>query len=242
MEIIWSILGTEGTRQTTKTPHCSGLATRASKTRVEPSTAPLPSPTQKIDDTNIDNCIRLNTIELISTNLKTEDMATHAPVTSMEPLSARIPSDLYLWLAQLQVEGATTNSDKLRVLLGQLKRQHDGLLDYVAAHAWVRDLMGRLREALVRAEGGTGKHSEVVSLLLEHVTAMMALAVSQAPATVSEACTFEEAFVRRAFALCETLLRQGTTPDAAAYDPTVVRRHMKPTIELAMNLQTPKGP
>ena len=43
--------------------------------------------------------------------------------TSMEPLSARIPSDLYLWLAQLQVEGAATNSDKLRVLLGQLKRQ-----------------------------------------------------------------------------------------------------------------------
>eukprot|EP01036_Dinobryon_divergens_P043746 gene43746-58299_t len=36
---------------------------------------------------------------------------------TMEPLSARIPSDLYLWLAQLQVDGATTNSDKLRVLL-----------------------------------------------------------------------------------------------------------------------------
>src|SRR6185436_18754318 len=46
-----------------------------------------------------------------------------APVTTastMEPLSARIPSDLYLWLAQLRVEGATTNSDKLRVLLNHL--------------------------------------------------------------------------------------------------------------------------
>ncbi|MBL8398661.1 MAG: hypothetical protein JNL84_11060 [Candidatus Accumulibacter sp.] len=168
-------------------------------------------------------------------------MATHVPVTSMEPLSARIPSDLYLWLAQLQVEGATTNSDKLRVLLGQLKRQHDGSIDYVAAHAWARDLMGRLREALVRAEGSTGKHSEVVSLLLEHVTSMLALAVSQAPKTASDASKFEEAFVRRAFAMCETLLRQGTPPDAAAYDPTVVRRHMNPTIELVMNLQTSKG-
>jgi len=55
-------------------------------------------------------------------------------VMTMEPLSARIPSDLYLWLAQLHVEGATTNSDKLRILLSQLKRQHDGALDYVAAH------------------------------------------------------------------------------------------------------------
>lgn len=168
-------------------------------------------------------------------------MATHAPLTSMEPLSARIPSDLYLWLAQLQLEGATTNSDKLRILLGQLKRQHDGSIDYVAAHAWARDLMGRLREALVRAEGSTGKHSEVVSLLLEHVTSMVALAVSQAPTTATDASKFEEALVRRAFAMCETLLRQGTTPDAAAYDPTVVRRYMSPTIELAMNLQIPKG-
>lgn len=168
-------------------------------------------------------------------------MATHAPVVSMEPLSARIPSDLYLWLAQLQVEGATTNSDKVRVLLGQLKRQHDGALDYVAAHAWARDLMGRLRESLVRTEGRTGKQSEVVSLLLDHLTSMLALVVSQAPGSDSDAAKFEEALVRRAFALCETLLRQGTTPDAAAYDPQVVRRHMGPTIQLALNLQTSKG-
>jgi hypothetical protein len=168
-------------------------------------------------------------------------MVTHAPAATMEPLSARIPSDLYLWLAQLQVEGATTNSDKLRVLLGQLKRQHDGALDYVAAHAWARDLMGRLREALVRAEGRTGQHSEVVSLLLDHLTSSLALVVSQAPGNEGDAAKFEDALVRRAFALCETLLRQGTTPHAAAYDPTVVRRHIGPTIELAMNLQTSKG-
>ena len=100
----------------------------------------------------------------------------------MEPLSARIPSELYLWLAQLQVEGATTNSDELRILLGQLKRQHDGALDDVAAHARARDLTGRVREALARNEGRTGRHSEVVSLLLDHLTSALALVVSQAPA------------------------------------------------------------
>ena len=161
--------------------------------------------------------------------------------TSMEPLSARIPGDLYLWLAQLQVEGATTNSDKLRVLLGQLKRQHDGALDYVAAHAWVRDLVGRLREALVRVEGTTGRHSEVVSLLLEHLTSAWALVVSQAPADESEARVFEEALVRRMIALCETLLRQGATTHAAAYDPAVVRRLLGTTVELVNSLPTPKG-
>lgn len=159
----------------------------------------------------------------------------------MEPLSARIPSDLYLWLAQLQVEGATTNSDKLRVLLGQLKRQHDGALDHLAAHAWARDLMGRLREALVRAEIQDGQRSDVVSLLLDHLTSLVALTVSQAPTSAGDAIAFEDALVRRTFAMCETLLRQASTPHAAAYDPTVVRRLMGPTIELALNLHSSKG-
>lgn len=164
-------------------------------------------------------------------------MTASSPPPTMEPLSARIPSDLYLWLAQLQVEGATTNSDKLRVLLGQLKRQHDGAFDYVAAHAWTRDLTARLREALVRIESETGHHSEVVSLLLDHFVAALALAISQAPADADDARKFEEALVRRAATLCETLLRQGTPLTAAAYDPQVVRRHLGPTLALAHPLQ-----
>ena len=158
------------------------------------------------------------------------------PASSMEPLSARIPSDLYLWLAQLQVEGATTNSDKLRVLLGQLKRQHDGALDYVAAHAWARDVTAGLREALVRAEGRSGRHSEVLNALLDHATTSLALVVSRAPADEADCVKLEDALVRRAFALCEALLRQATTVSAAAYDPAVVRRHMAATIELATRI------
>jgi len=160
---------------------------------------------------------------------------------TMEPLSARIPSDLYLWLAQLQVEGATTNSDKLRVLLGQLKRQHDGAFDFVAAHAWSRDLVGRLRDALVRTEGTTGRHSEILNAVLDHLAATLALAISQTPGNAKQAAELEDAFVRRAFALSEALLRQGLTDDAAAYDPAVVKRHMAATIQLASTLQNLKG-
>ncbi len=166
-------------------------------------------------------------------------MSTVTP--TMEPLSARIPSDLYLWLAQLQVDGAATNSDKLRVLLGQVKRQHDGAFDYVTAHAWARDLLSRVRDALVRTEGETGRHSEVLNLLLDHLSTVLALAVSQAPKSADEAARLEDALVRRSFALCESLLRQATTPDAAAYDPAVVRRHMNGTLEISRTLVALKG-
>ena len=161
--------------------------------------------------------------------------------TTMEPLSARIPGDLYFWLAQLRVEGATTNSDKLRVLLGQLKRQHDGALDYAAAHAWARDLTGQLRESLVVLEGRGAAHSEVLGAILDHTTAALALIVSHAPKDASQAAKLEDVLVRRSFALCEALLRQAITASAAAHDPEVVRRHVARTVELAASLPLTKG-
>lgn len=166
-----------------------------------------------------------------------------ATPATMEPLSARIPSDLYLWLAQLQVEGATTNSDKLRVLLGQLKRHHDGALDYVAAHAWARDITGRVRESLVRTEGQSGRQSAVLAALLDHITTCLAIVVSNAPSSEQEAAQLEDLLVRRGFALSEMLLRQASTPRASAYDPGVVQRHAAATLELAHTLLThaPKG-
>lgn len=163
------------------------------------------------------------------------------PTQTMEPLSARIPSDLYLWLAQLQVEGATTNSDKLRVLLGQLKRQHDGLVDHAAAHAWARDLTARLRDALARIEGQGSGHSEVMNLLLDHLGGSLAIALGAAPTTPAEAARVEDALVRRAFALTEGLLRQGTTAQARAHDPDVIQRHMPTTLELARTIHQLQG-
>lgn len=154
----------------------------------------------------------------------------------MEPLSARIPSDLYLWLAKLRIDDATTNSDKLRVLLGQLKRQDEGAYDYVAAHAWARELTSRLRQALVRIEGAGGAHSDVLSALIEYNVASLALLVSQVPTNETEAKKLEDTLVKRSFALFESLLRQATTDKAAAYDPPVVRRHLGNVIELARAL------
>lgn len=163
------------------------------------------------------------------------------PAHTMEPLSARIPSDLYLWLAQLQVDGATTNSDKLRILLGQLKRQHDGELDFAAAHAWARDLSAPLRDALARIEGQGSGHSEVMNLVLDHLAGSLALVMGAKPSSASEAAALENALVRRAFSLTEGLLRQGTTTHARAHDPQVVAKHMGTTLELAQTIHTLQG-
>jgi hypothetical protein len=159
----------------------------------------------------------------------------------MEPLSARIPSELYLWLAQLQVEGAATNSDKLRVLLGQLKRQHEGAFDYLTALAWCRDLVTRLRDALARLENSEGRHSEILQQVLEHSCHSMALLISAQPQDAAAAAQLEDALLRRSFALTEALLRQATTPAANAFDPLVVQRHLPATLQLAQAILVLKG-
>jgi len=160
---------------------------------------------------------------------------------TMEPVSARLPGDLYLWLASLEMEGAPTNSDKVRELLAQVKRQYDGAFDYAAAHAWVRDLTRRLSEGLVVAEVESGHHSDLLSGLLEHVTGLLALVVSARPASAAEAAQLEDALVRRVFFMANGLLRQATTAQAAAFDPGVVRRHCAPTLELADLLNQKQG-
>lgn len=151
----------------------------------------------------------------------------------METVSGRIPDDLYQWFASLQIEGAVTSSDKLRELLAQTKRQHEGAYDLVSAQAWFRDVVAPLRTCLTRLERDEGLHSEVVVQIVEHVSALAAALVSAHPQDRQEAVAIEDALVRRVFGVTEALLRQAVTTSAAAYEPTVVRRHAKQTIELS---------
>jgi hypothetical protein len=170
------------------------------------------------------------------------DMAIHAPATSMEPLSARIPGDLYLWLAQLRVEGATTNSDKLRVLLGQLKRQHDGALDYVpqpmpgrgtdgaaCASPWSVS-EGRPGDAL----GGGGRSS--ISL-----TAAWRWSSARRPKDASQAAKVRRRARPKELCPVRDLAATGRHGSAAAHDPEVIRRHVATTVEIAMSLPLKKG-
>ena len=155
----------------------------------------------------------------------------------MEMLSGRVPDDLYQWFATLQVDGAVTNSDKLRVLLAKLKRQYEGALDYVSALSWFRDVTAPLRQRLGVLERDHGKHSEVVTTLVEQLNALAATLVSAHPASEAEAIALEEALVRRVFGMTEALLRQAVTANAAAFDPKVVRKYSAQTIELSKLVQ-----
>jgi len=100
-------------------------------------------------------------------------------MAAMQTVSARIPSEDLQWLATLDVQGATTPSDKLRALVAQLRRQHEGALEYGASLQWMRDLVAPFVTAVGAFEHRYGKHSEIVRLMSDRVPQLMAILVAE---------------------------------------------------------------
>lgn len=151
----------------------------------------------------------------------------------MVPISGRIADDLYDWLSTLQLDDATTLSDKLRVAVLNLKRMHDGDSDYIGALSMYRDLGRNTRDQIARLEQQTGLHSEVLGALAEHIPAMTAMLHSSQITSPESAKKLEADLVRRSLQLAEVLLRQTVTGHAAAYDEAVITTHSKRLLELA---------
>jgi hypothetical protein len=157
----------------------------------------------------------------------------HPYSVAMVPLSGRIEDDLYQWFISLEYAGAKSNSDKLREALKELRLQHEATADVVKAQAWLQEKMNALRTSLTTIDRDEAAHSDVFASLIDHIISMSAILISAKPANIKEATQIEEQLVRRALTLNEALLRQALTPSAAAFNPDVIGRHIKRTVELA---------
>jgi hypothetical protein len=154
----------------------------------------------------------------------------------MQTLSARIPSEDMEWLAGLDIQGAVSPSDKLRALIAQVRRQHDGTLDYERSLSWLRDLVAPFVTAIRALEHANRMHSEVLTLTAEWLPQIMATLLSEralAKDARKRAIDVEEIVVQRCFQLLASLLRLAVTRDAACYSPAVIDKHVSTVLELA---------
>jgi hypothetical protein len=154
----------------------------------------------------------------------------------MQTVSARVPSEDLQWLAGLDLPGAVTPSDKLRALIAQMRRQHDGTADYSACLAWLRELLAPFLAEIRAIEHRHRIHSEAVSAIVEWVPQIMAILLSErrfGADEVTGARDLEDGAVQGCFRLLTALLRLGVTPTAECYAPEVVEKHLPRVIELA---------
>jgi len=157
-------------------------------------------------------------------------------MAAMQTVSARIPTDDLQWLATLDMQGANTPSDKLRALVTQIRRQHEGALEYSASLQWMRDLVAPFVTAVGAFEHRQGKHSEVLRLISDWVPQLMALLVAESTLgkePLRKAQEIEDKLVARCIQLLMGILRLGITPSADCYDPQVLDKHLPQLIELS---------
>jgi hypothetical protein len=154
----------------------------------------------------------------------------------MQTLSARVPSEDVAWLATLQIAGAVTPSDKLRALIGQMRKQHEGTLDYTACIAWLRDLLGPAVADVRAVEHRREIHSAALAVIFEWAPQVMAALLSRHRFEgdgVAGVTALEASVVKQTFQLCASLLRLGVTPGADCYAPGVIDKHLPRVLELA---------
>jgi hypothetical protein len=156
-------------------------------------------------------------------------------MAAMQTVSARIPGEDLEWLATLEIQGATTPSDKIRALVSQVRRQHQGSLDYGASLQWMRDLVTPFVTSLGAFEHRQNRHSEILRLVNDWVPQVMAMLVTEgmlARDAQRKAVELEEKLVTKLFQLLTAVLRMGVTPSADCYDPKVLERHLPQLLEL----------
>jgi hypothetical protein len=154
----------------------------------------------------------------------------------MQTLSVRVPTADVEWLATLAMQGAISPSDKLRALIAQMRRQHEGAMDYAACVSWLRDLVAPAVTEIRAFENSSRTHSEALTLVAEWLPQIMATLLSErgvASDAQTRAMQTEELVVQRCFQLLTSLLRLAVTREAACYNPVVIEKHLPAVIEIS---------
>lgn len=152
------------------------------------------------------------------------------------PLSVRLSDEDSNFLAELEIDGAVTASDKIRGLIRLARQQVDPPESFAEALAVSHERLGATARALRLVEQEAGVHSEVSVGLLTAAEEFLALAlmvpVSDRKEVRASLIRHEARLVDCAARLTEHLLRWAVTPTAPAYDPSVVARRVADLADL----------
>lgn len=156
------------------------------------------------------------------------------------PLSLRITSDDAAFLAELEMPGAKTPSEKVRAILANARRQHQGTRDFVQCLELVQDMMRPGLNKVRSAQTELGMRSDFVLKLYEKVPEILAelVAVKIEPEGASEEQqtrrlrNLEADLANEVFGLIEEIINMGLTSKSRSYDPKLIKDRMEPIVEI----------
>jgi hypothetical protein len=153
------------------------------------------------------------------------------------PLSVRLPPEDATFLADLNVPGAITPSDKLRALVQEAKRRRAGETTYADALDYFEELIANPLHTLREVEAAEGVHSDLVAQVLAWLPEAMAFVNVNLPNDATEdgrqrLIDLEAGIADRVFSLFAQVLRLGVTSRGPCYRETAVRERLPAILEL----------
>lgn len=154
------------------------------------------------------------------------------------PISVRIPEEDAAFIAGLTMSGATTPSEKIRVILAEARKQQQAPKDYLSCRQRAEALLEPAVRTIRESEMALETHSEVLTLLsdwLPEASAYLMASVPQARAIedLQQLRHLEQGAVERIFRLLETVMRLAVTEQCPCYDVHVMARRMRSILDLA---------
>ena len=153
------------------------------------------------------------------------------------PISVRLTPEDAAFIAQLNVEGAHTPSEKMRAIVVDARQRKLGTEGYPESLKLAQEMLAPTLRIIRTAELEYGMHSELISRLGEWIPEAYAyLVASNGPDTKLDAEALKEierALAQRVFVLVQSVLQMAVTRSSPVYDAHVVSEGVQPALELA---------
>ena len=172
-------------------------------------------------------------------------MSTAARAPKSVPLSVRVSPEDVDFIAGVDIAGAETPSEKVRALLAEARKRHQGFSDYSSCVGMVQEMLAPTLQRLRAAEHQENVHSELVLELTQWMPEALAFLLTDlVDATEDRARlqAFEQGVAERLFRLIENVVRMNVTDECRGYDPAVVSSRMGPVFELVDVIRSKPNP
>lgn len=162
--------------------------------------------------------------------------------TKTVSLSTRISQEDAEFLSNLKIDGANTPSEKLRVIIAETRKRHEGMQDYRSSLMMYQDLLNRVVTVTRELELEHQLHSELLSRLTEWLPDMMAFLTAtgaelQQTRNAEGLKYLEEGITDRSFRLIQSILQMGITDTCSCYQTDAVSKRMAAIVNLVNVIQ-----
>lgn len=162
------------------------------------------------------------------------------------PVSVRLSVEDAAFIANYQVAGAVTPSDKIRSIIKDAKMRQDSILSYESCLVQSQSALSALMQHIKADELESGHHSELLNVFNEWITESFAY-VASAKLMMDEGKLtpnkLEAGIAERVFRLLSAMARMGVTTKAPCYDAELMTKGFEPILELIqiINQRLTKG-